>query len=142
MQVLTGYEGVPTIAPMSAQVIKLPTRIPQWDFADRLRKVRRDAGYTQEEFAQALGVGDRAYAAWEAGRNEPKAMPEIVVRLERLTGVPRAWFFGWMTEDGPDGPPPAAEWAPWDSNPQPADKASGQVIEGPWAPLAAEEEAA
>lgn len=82
---------------MSADVISFAVgRIPQWTFAERLRKVRRDAGMNQTEFAEQLGVKRESLTAWETGRNEPRSITEVVERLERLTGVPRQWFLGWL----------------------------------------------
>lgn len=90
---------------MSTNVIQLPSRLPQWTFADRIRKVRRDARLTIDQMAEELNVGVKAYGAWEAGRNTPGNIADIAVRLERVTGVPRTWFLGWESEDPrPDGP--------------------------------------
>ncbi len=93
---------------MSSNVIPMPNRIPEWSFADRLRKVRRDGRMTIDEMAATLNVGAKAYGAWEAGRNTPADIADVAVRLERVTGVPRTWFLGWETDgaprpDGPDG---------------------------------------
>ena len=40
--------------------------IPEWTFADRLRKVRRDQGMTQVQFAATIDVDPKRYAQWEA----------------------------------------------------------------------------
>lgn len=40
-------------------------------FADRLKKVRKEAGYTQESLAQALGVSKGTVAMWETGKRNP-----------------------------------------------------------------------
>lgn len=44
---------------------------------------RKDAGYTQETFAEALGVTRSLLAAWEAGRVWPSArwLPEMAMLL-------------------------------------------------------------
>ena len=95
---------------MSAEVVSFPGQVPQWSVADRLRRVRRDMDLGQEQFADLLGVGRKAYGQWEAGRNEPRNMGELSVRLEQITGVSRAWFLGWL--DGgsaaPAGPRPTS----------------------------------
>lgn len=90
---------------MSSNVITFPVTVPVWTLADRLRKVRRDSGMGQNDFAEALGFGRQAYAAWESGRNAPRDLADVAERLERVTGVPRAWFLGWMDAptDGPGG---------------------------------------
>jgi len=94
---------------MNAQVKQLPGTTPQWDFSDRIRKVRRTLGLTQEQMAVALEVGDKRYAAWESGRNTPDDLPGMAVRLEAISGVPRTWFLGWVDDSpiggGPNGAP-------------------------------------
>lgn len=91
---------------MNAQVKFLGSTVPQWTFADRIRKVRRDTGRTIEQMAVALEVGDKRYGAWEAGRNKPDDIADIAVKLERVTGVPRDWFLGWVS-DSPEPHTPA-----------------------------------
>lgn len=81
-----------------------------WDFADRIRKVRkRIAQLGQREFAAALGVGWQAYAQWEAGNNQPKNIVATARRVEMLTNVPAAWLLGLdepitQSSDTPIGP--------------------------------------
>lgn len=74
---------------------------PEWDFSDRLRKVRRDiAGMTQTEMATELGVKQKAYAAWESGQNRPDDIISIAKRIAfrwrgRVTAIIAAVvFFG------------------------------------------------
>lgn len=85
---------------MTAHDIKrLPNRIPQWGLPDRLRKVRRDImGLTQAEISAELGVGLKAYSAWEAGTNAPGDVLEVATKLEKISGVPRQWTIGWLDE--------------------------------------------
>lgn len=74
--------------------------VPAWTFADRVRKARRSLpGMSQAKMAAALGVGEKAYAAWESGVNKPDDLPMIAERLEEVVGWDRAWFLGWL--DGP-----------------------------------------
>lgn len=40
-------------------------------FKDRLTKLRKELGLTQEDFAQKIGYTRTAISAWEIGRNEP-----------------------------------------------------------------------
>lgn len=102
-------------------------RVPVWDFSDRVRKVRRESGMTQEEFADALTVGRQRYAAWEAGRNIPHDILAVARRLEKLTGVDKLWFLGWLEQphepDDGDLPTPrdGEGLPPMDSNHQPSD---------------------
>jgi len=92
---------------MTTNIVEMSLHIPQWTFADRLRKVRRDRKLTIDQMAETLKVGVKAYGAWEAGRNTPSDIANLAVRLERVTGVPRAWFLGWVDEsprpEEPDG---------------------------------------
>ncbi|OZF33354.1 hypothetical protein CH296_11030 [Rhodococcus sp. 14-2496-1d] len=84
---------------------------PEFDFADRLRKIRRSvAGLTQAEMADELGVSQKAYSAWEAGRNTPTNLVAIAKRAEmRWRGrVTAAWILGVdeknpRPDGGPDG---------------------------------------
>lgn len=90
---------------MSADVIPFgASRIPQWTFAERVRKVRRDMGLNQAAFAEQLGVKRESLTAWETGRNEPRSITETAERLEEVTGVPRQWFLGWMDQTPSGGP--------------------------------------
>ena len=72
--------------------------MPQWTFADRARKVRRDLKLGQAEMADRLGVGLKAYSAWESGKNTPEDIVTIAVLFERASGVPRTWFLGWIDD--------------------------------------------
>jgi transcriptional regulator with XRE-family HTH domain len=81
-------------------VAPLNARIPQWTFADRLRKARQELRWEQEQMAEALGVKRVTYAAWETGRNKPD-LAELVPTLEAITGITRIWFLGWEDTNGP-----------------------------------------
>lgn len=70
--------------------------VPQWTLADRLRKIRRDSGLSQEDMAYVLGVGVSAFAAWEAGRNMPTRPLELADAIEREFDVPAAWTLGLL----------------------------------------------
>ena len=80
---------------------------PEWSTADRLRKIRRDTGYSQDEFAEMLGANPNAYRAWESGRNHPRDIVALAKRIEILTGVPAQWTLGLAdgtsTPGGPGG---------------------------------------
>lgn len=75
--------------------------VPEWNFADRLRKIRRDRHLTQEEFAERLGVKPVTFSAWEAGRSRPHDITEIAQTIERVFGVPAAWTLG-VLEPAPE----------------------------------------
>ena len=92
-------------------------RNPQFDFCDRIRKVRREVAHmTQKEMAHELQVGDKAYEAWEAGRNKPGSDDLISIAkliAARWPGVTAAWVLG--VEDPPPPPPPSGgEVIPFD----------------------------
>jgi DNA-binding XRE family transcriptional regulator len=79
----------------SAQPEAVAYQVPQWTFADKIRKVRRDVlGIEQDEFARRLDVTRQAYAAWESGRNEPRNILAVAKRVEAMSGVPAAWLLG------------------------------------------------
>ena len=54
-------------------------------FGQRLRKLRKKLGYTQQEMAYAVGIQCSRYHKYELGRNEPPF--EILVELAKLTSV-------------------------------------------------------
>lgn len=81
-------------------VTRIRGHIPQWTFAERARKVRRDLGLTQQQMADQIEVGLKAYSAWESGKNSPEDIAGIAVKFEGVSGVPRTWFLGWA-DDGP-----------------------------------------
>lgn len=93
--------GFASLGSMSALANVSPIRrhVPQWNFADRARKVRRDLGLGQLEMAEKLGVGLKAYSAWESGKNSPEDIVSIAVKFEKASGVPRTWFLGWIDDD-------------------------------------------
>lgn len=72
---------------------------PQWDWGDRLRKIRRSiADVSQSEMARIVGVKTPTYGAWESGRNQPgyKLALQVARRLEaKFPGqVTAAWVLG------------------------------------------------
>lgn len=84
---------------------------PQWEFGDRIRKVRRDiAGLSQNEMADALGVSQKVYAAWESNRSRPSDIVAIAKSIATIwaTDVTSSWLLGV------DEPPP-----PRDPHPSP-----------------------
>lgn len=96
---------------------------PEFDFSDRLRKVRRTvAKMTQTEMAAELNVTRARYEAWESGRNTPEDIVAVAKRIEfRWRGqVTAAWMLG--VDDTPPSPPAGEQELPrMDSNHQPPD---------------------
>jgi DNA-binding transcriptional regulator YiaG len=45
--------------------------LPNGYLADLCRRVREEAGLTQEEMARVLGTTQRSYQRWESGHREP-----------------------------------------------------------------------
>lgn len=77
----------------------------EWTDGEKLRKVRRYLGVTQEKFAELLEVKSSTYMAWESGRNainDPKA---IARRLKLLADVPMWWFLDTEPPTSPNGGP-------------------------------------
>ena len=69
-----------------------PPAVPEWTLADRLRKARDLAGYSQAELATATGISQRSIIRYERGQAEPRR-PELLawatachVKYEWLTG--------------------------------------------------------
>ncbi len=82
--------------------------IPQWTFGDRIRKIRRQLGMTQGEFAASIDRGPKSVAAWELGTNAPGDAVAVAKRIQVAHGVPATWTLGLDDEnprpgDGPDG---------------------------------------
>ena len=80
---------------------------PEFTFGDHLRKIRRDLGLSQEDFARPLDVAKVTYGAWETGRNQPSDVVSVAKRIELAYGVPAWWTLGLNAENrrpgGPDG---------------------------------------
>lgn len=83
---------------------------PEFDFCDRIRKVRREVAHmTQAEFARELGTTQKAYAAWESGRTKPDNIVNVARKIEfrwrpRVTA---AWVLGVETAPTPPTGPGA-----------------------------------
>ena len=68
--------------------------IPEWTFADRLRKARKSTHLTQAEMAHVLDVAPGTYGAWEAETAKPRDIVTIAQRIERSLGIPASWVLG------------------------------------------------
>ena len=61
-----------------------------FDMKWRLCACRVQAGYTQAEAAELIGVSEVTIIKWEAGTTSPKA--EMAQRLSELYGIPMAYM--------------------------------------------------
>ena len=59
-------------------------------FAQRLAAARKNAGFTQAEVAERLGVSFQAVSQWERGETAPDIakLPELAVLLRVTTDYP------------------------------------------------------
>ncbi|MCH1624555.1 helix-turn-helix domain-containing protein [Fredinandcohnia quinoae] len=55
------------------------------DFAEKLKKERKQKGWSQEELAEKLFVSRQSVSKWENGQNYPSI--EIIIKLSDLFGV-------------------------------------------------------
>jgi len=67
---------------------------PAWSIGDRIRKARREANLSQQQLADAIGVGDRALSSWEAGRTKPEDSAAVAHAVAAVTGVNAGWILG------------------------------------------------
>ena len=75
---------------------ELPPAVPEWTQADRLRKARGDAGYSQAELADATGISRQSINRYETGR----AVPDRPKLLAWATAC--HVDYAWLTGGGPD----------------------------------------
>ena len=59
--------------------------------ADRLRQARLQAGYSQQNIADALNVNRATYTYYETGKTTPD--PVTLGRIARICGAPIEFFF-------------------------------------------------
>lgn len=106
-----------------------PAYIPEWTFADRLRKARLTTGMGGREFALRIGCNYSAYAQWEAGNSKPRDLIETAKQIEAVTGVAAIWLVGMNPQDNDSGMKPAGWWFESTSGSQ--DAKNGVVIPFP-----------
>lgn len=92
-------------------------RIPELDLSLRLELARRTAGMTQQQLADAIGIGLRSVSHYESGRQVKRP---VLVSWALATGVPLMWLETGNAPTGDDGGG-AALRARRDSNSQPSD---------------------
>lgn len=62
------------------------------EFSERLKKLRKDAGLTQVDVAEKLGISQPAYASWERGVKKPTQ--ENLVKLSNILCVSVDYLLG------------------------------------------------
>lgn len=70
------------------------------ELKDRLVKLRKELGLTQEDFAQRIGYTRTAVSAWEIGRNEPSNSDTI--KIANFFGVSTDYLLGKSDVRNPD----------------------------------------
>ena len=63
---------------------------------NRIRALRKEAGYSQKELGNVLGVGQTTVSAWEIGRNEPDN--ESSHKMAKLFGCSIGYLMGYEAE--------------------------------------------
>lgn len=72
----------------------------QWTFGDRVRKIRRAADMTVEEFARELDVNKSTMAHYETDRKRPRDIVAFAKRVQLRFGVRAEWTLG-LNENAP-----------------------------------------
>lgn len=62
------------------------------EFSERLKKLRKDAGLTQVDVANKLGISQPAYASWERGIKKPTQ--DNLVKLSKILYVSVDYLLG------------------------------------------------
>lgn len=62
------------------------------EFSERLKTLRKEAGFTQVEIAEKLGISQPAYASWERGVKKPTQ--ENLVKLSKILYVSVDYLIG------------------------------------------------
>ena len=98
---------------------------------EKLQKLRKDAGMSQEELAARLEVSRQAVSKWERDSGYPET--EKIVRMGRLFHVTMDYL---LNEESPDSPPAALAGPPQAAG-SPAPEAA-PASEGPGCPVSRE----
>lgn len=62
------------------------------EFSERLKKLRKDASFTQVDVASKLGISQQAYASWERGVKKPTQ--ENLVKIAQILNVSVDYLVG------------------------------------------------
>ena len=77
----------------------MSSTIPTWSLGDRIRKARRDAGLSQQELADTIGVKVGSVSSWEADTAKPRDVITVVSAIAEATDVSVVWLAGLTGED-------------------------------------------
>ena len=67
-------------------------RVPVFSLGERIRKAREDAGMSQQQFADELGVDRKTVGNWEADRNQPRYRDLMLI--SSVADVSLEWLAG------------------------------------------------
>jgi len=70
------------------------------EFSERLKKLRKQAGFTQVEVASKLGISQQAYASWERGAKKPTQ--DNLVKIAQILNVSVDYLVGNSEEKSDD----------------------------------------
>lgn len=70
------------------------------EFKDRLSKLRKELGLTQEDLAKKIGYTRTAISAWEIGRNEPSYSD--IVKIADFFNVSTDYLLGKSNTPNPE----------------------------------------
>ena len=70
------------------------------DFSERLKKLRKEAGLTQVDVAEKLGISQPAYASWERGVKKPTQ--DNLVKIAQVLNVSIDYLVGNSEEKSDD----------------------------------------
>src|SRR3954465_9864991 len=62
-------------------------------FGERVRKARRNAGYTQASAAKALGCTERTISNWEREPGTTNPSPALFLQFADLVGSSTSWLY-------------------------------------------------
>lgn len=74
------------------------------DLKDRIALARKQAGLSQEQLGEKLGVSRQAVSKWESGQANPDVA--YVTEMCRLFGVSSDWLLMGLDEGDQGSPPP------------------------------------
>lgn len=70
------------------------------EFSERLKSLRKQAGFTQVDVASKLGISQQAYASWERGAKKPTQ--DNLVKIAQILNVSVDYLVGNSEEKSDD----------------------------------------